>query len=201
MSNFRLSELLGRANLILDKGLHIIPGFVIIKSSHMESVLDRIDASIPEDVKEAELVLRRRDEIQIEAQHRADRIIQDAQNEANRVLSESELLKAVQSEADKVREQVINDCNDIKNKAMLDAENLRVQAHEEAMKIREGAQEYAEQMLNKLDDNLNQIHQIVRNGQVYLEKQRTENYKPSDSIDEIYKNSPDYTSEFIKEAQ
>ena len=52
MTQLRIKELLGRANLILDKGFHILPGSVIVKSAEMEAILDRIDASIPEDIKE-----------------------------------------------------------------------------------------------------------------------------------------------------
>lgn len=187
MTQLRMKELLGRANLLLDKGFHFPLGFVTVKSSEMESLLDRIDASIPEDIKEAELILRRREEIQADAQRRADRIIADAQNEANRILSESELLRAVEQKAAKIKEEVINDCEDIRNKAMSDAENLRIQAHEEAQKIKEGAENYAEQILNNIDTDLTQLQQIVHNGQAFLEKQRMETYKNS-PINTIYKN-------------
>ena len=106
MTQLRIKELLGRANLILDKGFHFLPGFVMVKSSEMEALLDRIDASIPEDIKEAESILRRREEIQIEAQQRAERIIMDARNEAEKILSESELLNQVQREAEKIKDPV-----------------------------------------------------------------------------------------------
>ena len=57
--------------------------------------------------------MRRRDEIQHEAQQRAEKIINDAQNEASRLLSESDLLLAVQKEAEKIKEQLIADCVEI----------------------------------------------------------------------------------------
>lgn len=176
MTQLRIKELLGKANFLLENGLHILAGFVVIRSAEMEALLDRIDASIPEDIKEAELILRRRDEIFTEAQNRAERIINDSQNEAARVLSESELLRAVQQEASKIREQVINDCDEIKNQASKEAEEIKLQALQEAAKIKEGAENYAEQILNNLDVDLNQLQQIVRNGQTYLEKQKAENY-------------------------
>ncbi len=70
MTQLRIKELLGKANFLLENGLHILAGFVVIRSAEMEALLDRIDASIPEDIKEAELILRRRDEIFTEAQNR-----------------------------------------------------------------------------------------------------------------------------------
>ena len=33
MTQLRIKDLLGRANFVLDKGLHLLPGFVLIKSS------------------------------------------------------------------------------------------------------------------------------------------------------------------------
>lgn len=188
MTQLRIKELLGKANFLLDKGWHIMPGVVVLRSAEMEATLDRIDASIPEDIKEAEIILRRRDEIHLEAQNRAERIINDAQNEAARILSESELLRAVQQEATKIREQVINDCEDLKNKAAQEAENIKLQAIQEAMKIREGAENYAEQILNNLDTDLSQLQQIVRNGQLYLEKQKAEGYQ---SMQNMY-HQPQY---------
>ena len=177
MSQLRINELLERANILLDKGFHIMPGYVTLKSSNMEGLLDRISASVPEDIKEAEMILKRRDEIIIEAQNRADRIIAVAQNEAARILSENEIMRAVHQEGQKIREQVIQDCENIKRKAFEEADNVRVQAADEAMKIRQGAENYAEQVLTNIDTDLTQLQQIVRNGQAYIEKMKAETYQ------------------------
>jgi dsDNA-specific endonuclease/ATPase MutS2 len=173
MTQLRIKELLGRANLILDKGFHFLPGYVMIKSSDMEAILDRIDASVPEDVKEAESILRRREEIQIEAQQRAERIIVDARNEADKILSESELLNQVQREAEKIKEQVRTECQDLRDRTIEEAKQIKIQADDEAHRIKEGAENYAEQILNNIDGDLTQLHQIVKNGQLYLEKLKT----------------------------
>ncbi len=192
MTQLRIKELLGKANYLLERGFHFIPGFVMLKTAEMEATLDRIDASIPEDIKEAELILKRRDEIHLEAQNRAERIINDAQNEAARILSESELLRAVQQEASKIREQVITDCEEIRAQAIKEAETTKMLAMQEAMKTREGAENYAEQILNNLETDLNQLQQIVRNGQIYLEKQKADNYN---SMPNMYTQEEQYILE------
>lgn len=171
MTQLRVQELLDRANYILDTGFRFV-GKVMIDSNSMETVLDRIHDALPEDIREAERLLKRKEELQYEAQKRADRIISDAQNEASRILSESELLRSVQNEAKKIREEVISDCEDLKRKAMNDAENIRLVANEEAQKIREGAEIYAEQVLNNLETDLAQLQQIVKNGQIFLTKNK-----------------------------
>ena len=90
------------------------------------------------------------------------------------MLSESDLLRAVQREAEKIKEQVITDCEDIKRKAFDEAENVRIQASDEAVRTKDGATVYAEQVLVNLEQNLAQLQEIVKNGQLQLEKRRAE---------------------------
>ena len=62
----------------------------------------------------------------------------------------------------------------MKHIALQDAENIRLQATDEAMKIREGAELYAEQVLTSIEGNLTQLQQVVKNGQIYMEQLRTD---------------------------
>lgn len=168
-------ELLKLMEIVLEKSFPILPNYLVaVKVKEIESLIDRIYASLPSEVQEARAFLRRREELQIEAQQKAEKIIVDAQNEANRLLSESDVLRAVQKEAEKIKEQVIADCEEIKRKALDDAENVRIQAADEAIRIREGAEVYAEQVLVNLERDLTQLQQVVKNGQVYMEKLRSE---------------------------
>ena len=100
--------------------------------------------------------------------------VTNAQAEANRLLSESDLLRAVQREAEKIKEQVISECDEIKRKSYEDAEALRNQAIDEALRTKDGASVYAEQVLVSLEQNLNQLQEIVKNGQLQLERRRAE---------------------------
>ena len=59
---------------------------------------------------------------------------------------------------------------------MEEAENIRAQATEDAMRTKEGAELYAEQVLTNLEKNLTQQQQIVKNGQVYMEKLRSDSF-------------------------
>jgi len=184
MQQSGIYELLKMLEILLEKSFPILPNYLVaIKVKEVESLIDRIYASLPAEVQEARAFLRRREELQMEAQQKAEKIIIDAQNEANRLLSESDILRAVQKEAEKIKEQVIADCEDIKRKALDDAENMRIQVAEEAMKVREGAEVYAEQVLTNLEQDLTQLQQVVKNGQVYMEKLRSEtrpNYPTND---------------------
>ena len=149
----------------LDKGLPLLGSFSIVRKDTVTNILDKLYAALPDEIKEARALLRRKDELQYEAQQRAEKIVADAQAEANRLLSESDLLRAV---------QIITDCEDIKRKALDEAEGVRNQAIDEATRIKDGATVYAEQVLTSIEQNLGQLQEVVKNGQVQLERRRAE---------------------------
>ena len=166
-------DLMGKLEEALDK-LPLFGSYSVVKKDTVTDLLDRLYAALPDEIKEARALLRRKEELQYEAQQKAERIIADAQGEANRLLSESDILRAVQKEAEKIKEQVISDCEEIKRKAIDEADSIRIQANEEATKTKDGASVYAEQLLVNLEQNLAQMQEIVKNGQVTLEKRRME---------------------------
>ena len=160
---------------VLEKnGMPLLGSFSIVKKDTVTNILDRLYAALPDEIKEARALLRRKDELQYEAQQRAEKIVADAQAEANRLLSESDLLRAVQREAEKIKEQVIADCEDIKRKSLEEADNVRNQAIDEVMRTKDGASVYAEQVLAGIEQNLNQLQEVVKNGQLQLERRRIE---------------------------
>ena len=164
-----------------NKGFPLL-GFSVVKKDTVTNILDKLYAALPDEIKEARALLRRKDEMQYEAQQRAEKVVADAQAEANRLLSESDLLKAVQREAEKIKEQVITDCEEIKRKAM-----------DEAVRIKDGANIYAEQVLTNLEQNLGQLQEIVKNGQLQLERRRIE----SDDQQAGFANQrPEYAHDF-----
>lgn len=168
-------NLLGKLEEALDKGFPLLSSYmVVVKRDVVETLLDNIYASLPTEVQDARALLRRRDEIQHEAQQRAEKVIRDAQAEAQRLLSKSDLLQAVQREAQKIKEQVISECDVMKRQAVEEAEAIRAQARDEAIRAKDGMNLYAEQILNGLEQNLNQLQQMVKSNQVQLERQRSE---------------------------
>jgi len=185
--------LMGKLEETIDKW-PLIGNYSIVKKDVAMDLLDKLYAAFPDEVKKANELLRRKDELQYEAQQKAERIVADAQGEANRLLSESDILRAVQREAEKIKEQVISDCEEIKRKAVEEADALRAQAYEDAEKTKNGASAYAEQLLANLEQNLAQMQEIVKNGQITLEKRRME----SEQIGHNYVNQrSDYAQDFV----
>ena len=170
-------DLFRMLEISLEEGFPIIPRkFTVVRTKEIETLIDRMYASLPVEVQEARAFLRRKDEYQQEAQQKAEKIISDAQAEADRKLSEADFIKALEKEGIRIRTQVQQECEEIKRKAMEEAENIRAQATEDAMRTKEGAELYAEQVLTNLEKNLTQQQQIVKNGQVYMEKLRSDSF-------------------------
>ena len=86
MQQSGIYELLKLLEIVLEKSFPILPNYLVaVKVKEVESLIDRIYASLPSEVQEARAFLRRREELQIEAQQKAEKIIVDAQNEASSI--------------------------------------------------------------------------------------------------------------------
>ncbi len=166
-------DLLKYLEMMIDDGFSISK-FAIINKQEVETLIDRIYAALPMEVQEARIFLKRKEELQAEAQQKASKIVQEAQAEADRMLSESDRIKAIEREGIRIKNEVVSECDNIKHVARQDSEQIRMQATEEAMKIREGAEIYAQQVLTSLEGNLAQLQQVVKNGQIYMEQIRNE---------------------------
>jgi len=181
-------DLLKKLEIVLEKSFPILPNYLVaIKLKDVESIIDNIYISLPQEVTEARRLLRSKEKLQAEAQQKAEKIIIDAQNEAARLLSESELLRKVQAEAGLIKEQVIAECEEIKRKALEDAEIFRNQAHDDAIRTKEGAEAFAEKILSTMDETLTQHQQLIKNCQIYMEKLHAES---SGSYDPLKQNYP-----------
>ena len=102
-------------------------------------------------------------------------------------------MRAVQKEAEKIKEQVINDCEEIKRKALEEANSMRSQALDEAIRMKDSASVYAEQILVGLEQNINQLHEIVKDNQIQLERKRSEIEGP---IGNYANQAPEYAQDF-----
>ena len=151
-------DLLKMLEIALDDSYSVLK-YTVVNKREIETLIDRIYAALPVEVQEARVFLKRKEELQ---------------NEADRKLSESDQIKAIEREGIRIKNEVVDECEKIKHIALQDAENIRLQATDEAMKIREGAELYAEQVLTSLENNLTQLQQVVKNGQIYMEQIRTD---------------------------
>ena len=149
--------------------------YKFINADDFLDVLDKARARLPEELREADEVLQRREQIVNEAQRRAEQITTQARRQAEQMLQESELLKAVQAEVERIRKQVVAEIEQMRREALAEAERIRLEADEDAVRVRSGADHYAESLLTRMETDLTQMarniqdsQSIVRNGQRLL---------------------------------
>ena len=57
--------------------------------------------------------------------------------------------------------------------AFNEAQELRLSAKNESVRMKEDSQQYAQQLLNNLEQDLNRLYQVVMNGQQRLQEMRS----------------------------
>lgn len=144
--------------------------WTLVHGEKLVPLMDKLRDCMPEEIQNAQKLLYQREEIIADAQKKARQIMLDAKAQAEGLLSESELLKALETEAGRIKKQVMTEIEISKEKAEEEAYLIRSQAREDAIRIRQGAEEYAEQMLEELEENLAEYQSMVRSGQRYLKK-------------------------------
>ena len=169
MAQLQLKNLLGKLNGLLEKS-NCFFGFTLIKKIEIKSLIDEIANCIPADIKEAELIISKRDEIIKEAQNSAERIIQDAKNEQSRLINDNEIVRRAQDAVSEQKQQVEQYCDNLQNTAIKNAEDIRTQAIRQAANIQEGAQDYAAKVFDNIDSSLSQtlnnVQELIENVRV-----------------------------------
>jgi hypothetical protein len=154
-------------------GVPLTP-WTLVHGDKLVPLLDRIREQLPEELRAAQQVLAQREDMLTEAQQKAQQMVLDAQGQVDVLLSESELMRAVHAEADRVREMVTLELEALRKKTFEETEAMKALAIEESKAVREGAERYAESVLSSLDKSLGEFQQVIRNGQRYLKRTRTE---------------------------
>lgn len=72
---------------------------ITINRQTILAIIQDIKNTLPDELKDAEYILKSRDQIVAEAENKANRIIDDAHNKANKILDESEIIRQAEKEA------------------------------------------------------------------------------------------------------
>ena len=68
MSELRVSHLIDEADELLDNKFHVGSYCLFINTDDIQDILSKIKAILPEEIKTAEMIIKRRDDIYLEAQ-------------------------------------------------------------------------------------------------------------------------------------
>lgn len=101
---------------------------------------------LPQDIKEAQIILAEKENIIREAEDYANHLVNDAKAKANKILDESELIKRAQYEAD----QIVKKAND-------EFENLRYDTMDSVMELLKNAENKMIDIINCVRESKNEI--------------------------------------------
>jgi vacuolar-type H+-ATPase subunit H len=114
-------------------------GKCLIDKEEVLEIIKEIRLKLPDDIKQAKWVKEERQRILLEAQKEANNIIQDAEGKIASLVDEHEITK----------------------KAYDQANEIIANAQKNAREIRLGTREYADSILNRVEEILNETLEVI----------------------------------------
>ncbi|MGA7397104.1 MAG: ATPase [Solirubrobacterales bacterium] len=115
---------------------------VRVDREEIYDLLDQMRATIPEEIKQARWIVKERQEMLEEAKRESERVIREAREQQARLVSDEEVTKQAERAADEIVED----------------------ARSREREIRLGAEDYADEILNTLEVNLQKFTAAVQRG-------------------------------------
>lgn len=126
------------------------PGFgntAMVDRDAAFDVIDQMRQTIPEELKQARWIVKERQAMLDEARSESDRVVKQAQEEAAKMTSEEEILKRAEQRGTEIMED----------------------ARRREREIRLGAEDYADDVLASLEENLGRLLEAVQRGRSQLQ--------------------------------
>ena len=120
---------------------------VRVDKEEIYDILDQMRATIPEEIKQARWIVKERQEMLAEAKREAERVVKEARERQAQLVSQQEVTK----QAERSAEEIIED------------------ARAREREIRLGAEDYADDILNTLEINLQKFTAAVQRGRDRLQ--------------------------------
>lgn len=115
-------------------------GKCLLDKEEVLEIIKEIRLKLPDDIKQAKWVKEERQRILLEAQKEANNVIQDAENKISSLVDEHEITR----------------------KAYEQANEIIANAQKNAREIRLGTREYADSILNKVEEILRDTMEVIQ---------------------------------------
>lgn len=157
-----LSNLIEKLEELVSSGTGVpATGRVLIEKDKITELVNHIRAAVPADIQEAEDLLLMRENLINQALLEARHIRSTSEQEAKARVSESEITK----DANRRSEEIIEETQR-KAQRILDETDIQASAR------REGANQYAQAALLKLEEEISQLLTTVRHGIEAMETEK-----------------------------
>lgn len=134
-----------------------LTGKVLVDEEDIFEILDEIEASLPEELKQAKLIARERERILDEARQEGEKLLAEAREQVGRLVEESVITQQAKARAEEIVEK---------------AQNI-------SREIRLGALEFADEVLAKTEEQLASLLHTVREARSQLAREKGAEARPA----------------------
>ncbi|MEL6397559.1 MAG: hypothetical protein AAFO87_13280 [Cyanobacteria bacterium J06607_6] len=170
--------------LILESPRVPFSGRTLIDEDQLLEQLDRIRLNLPTVFQEAMQIVQQRDRIISDAQQYAQDMMTAAEQEAARRLDDMGIVQQAEHQARQVKQQLEQDCDALRSQTRTEIEQwqnaveqyweeTQQQTESECRVLRQDADAYAAEVLQRIEHQLADMMRVVRNGRTALPAQAT----------------------------
>lgn len=149
-----------------------VGGNLVVDRKRLLDLIDQMRLAIPSDLREAARILEAREQIIEEARESAARIIDEARRERERILAESDIVREAQARS----QQMLLEAEQRARETIAEADRLAAahlsEAAEAASKQLDDADQYALEVLRRLEHQLQSFLDSIRTSIMNLQERR-----------------------------
>ncbi len=135
---------------------------IVVDRRRLLDLVDQMRAALPNEIREAEEILTRRDEMMERADEEAQIKLRRAQDQVDQILENDAIVKEAQARADMLVREADARCDGMLQDAAVQAKSRLAEAEKLAGEQMDEADRYAMEILQRLDEQLGQFTQNVR---------------------------------------
>jgi hypothetical protein len=156
-----IDYLIDRLETLVSEGKRLpLSTKVMVEEQDAYSLIDQMRAIIPEEIKAAKRVLNEKNRILKEAEEEAQHIIADGERERDMLVRKESVIAAAERQREVIIGEATQEAFDIRQRA----QDMYEEAVQQGQELREGANQYATQVLQELENLLDKHLKVVRNG-------------------------------------
>lgn len=179
-TNVDIQQELNRLEELILSSFRIpLVGRTLVDEEKLLEQLDFIRLSLPSAFGEAAAIIEQKEEIFLQAEDYGQQIVDAAQAKRAQILDESEIIREAEQEAADIQRKVQLECEAMmletleeidhrRRQCQQELEQMRMEAIAQAQAIEQGADEYADSVLENIEQQLHDMMRIVRNGRQQL---------------------------------
>ena len=166
-------------DMVLNSPRLPMTGKTLVDEEQLLDQLDMVRLNLPNAFQMAQEVIGRRDEVIQEAENYGRQILASAEARAVELTDELGIIRQAEAEAQQIRQQMQKECDALREQTLAEIDQIRQQARQELEEMRQAAladkaqiqqdaDDYADHVLQDMEQRLNEMMRIVRNGRQQL---------------------------------